>query len=512
MTDRACPKCGGANLFRHGKADSSVRQRWKCRDCGHRTTNPVAPSSPAVEFQTALPAGTRFVITSAQNATPVFKPFFDALKIYCKANKAALIVIPYRYKNPTSQWNENNESFEWWAPEVVPHLFDGRFLLNDNLSVMADVKVQPTAVSPLSGLDSMTGHRSGIVGHPRVELKTIATPSHKLPKIMATTGAVTKPNYTDSKAGKKGEFHHSYAATVVELDGKAFHMRQISACADGSFIDLAHEYTRTESRPAKPAEALVLGDVHVDFADPAVIAATFSGPRSIMAAVKPKRVVLHDLLDFYSRNHHHAKNPFVNIAKRSASMDVVEAEIKRACDFIDSNIPRDKKVVLVPSNHVEALTRWIADADWRQDPLNAETYLETALAVVRSIKMTPNGSSMIDPFHYWARKLLKNTARCVFLKRGEPYQIRAVEFAMHGDQGVNGSRGSRKGLSAIGVKSFIGHSHGPGITDGCYQVGTSSLLHLEYNAGPSNWLNTHGIQYANGKRTLVNIINGEFRA
>ncbi|MDP3327200.1 hypothetical protein [Parvibaculum sp.] len=490
----------------------SGRQRWQCYDCGHRTTNPTAPETPAVEFKSQLPDKKRFVITAAQNATPIFKPFLDALLRYCKVNDAALIVIPYRYKNPTSQWTANNEDHEWWDEAVVPYLYDGRFNLNDNLVVMADVKVQPTAVTPLSGLDSMTGHRSGIVGHPRLELKTVATPSHKLPKIMTTTGAVTKPNYTDSKAGKKGEFHHSYAAAVVEVKGKVFHLRQLCACADGSFIDLDREYTKDAVRKAAPAEALVMGDIHVDFVDPAVVKATFGGSKSLFATLRPKRVILHDLIDFYSRNHHHAKNPFVNIAKRASSMDIVSAEIERACRFIDDNIPPATKVVLVPSNHVEALTRWISDADWRLDPTNAETYLETALAVVRSIKMTPNGSSMIDPFHYWARKLLKHPRRCIYLKRGNPYSVRGVEFSMHGDQGTNGTRGSRKSLSTIGVKSFIAHGHGPGITDGCWQVGTSTFLKLEYTGGPSNWLQTHGAQYANGKRSLFNIIGGEYRA
>lgn len=509
--DRACPKCGGKRLKRDGRADSSARQRWTCTSCRHRTTNPTAPATHAVEFKSALPAKRRFVITSAQNATPVFKPFLAALQRYCAARDAALIVIPYRYKNPTSQWNENNESFEWWSPEVVPYLYDGRFNINAHLVVMADVKVQPTAVSPLSGLDSMTGSRSGIIGHPRVELKTVATPSHKLPKIMTTTGSLTQPNYTDTKTGKKGEFHHTYGATVVEVDGDTFHLRQIAACADGSFIDLDREYTATATRPAPPAEALVLGDVHVDFADPAVIAATLKGRGSLYSIVRPRRIVLHDLLDFYSRNHHHAKNPFVNIAKRSAGLDVVSAEIERACRFIDS-VPRDAEVVLVPSNHVDALARWIVDVDWRLDPLNAETYLETALAMVRSTKMTPNGSSTIDPFHHWARKMLKTASRCRFLRRDQSLEVKGVELNMHGDQGVNGARGSRKSFSLIGVKSIVGHSHAPGITDGAMQVGTSSRLRLEYNGGPSNWLNTHAIQYANGKRTLVNIINGGFRA
>ena len=48
--------------------------------------------------------------------------------------------------------------------------------------------------------------------------------------------------------------------------------------------------------------------------------------------------------------------------------------------------------------------------------------------------------------------------------------------------------------------------------DGVYQVGTSSRLKLEYNSGPSSWLHTHCCIYPNGKRTLITIIDGQWRA
>ena len=82
---------------------------------------------------------------------------------------------------------------------------------------------------------------------------------------------------------------------------------------------------------------------------------------------------------------------------------------------------------------------------------------------------------------------------------------------MHGDRGPNGARGSIKNLRRIGVKSIIGHSHSPGIDEGAYQNGTSTRLRLGYNVGPSSWLNAHTVVYANGKRSLINIIDGKWR-
>lgn len=109
--------------------------------------------------------------------------------------------------------------------------------------VLGDIKTQPTAVNPLSGFETITGSCSAIIGHPKLDLTTIATLQRKLPKILTTTGACTKADYSDTKAGVKGAHHHIYGAFVVEIDGDVFHMRQINAVENGSFIDLEHEYT-----------------------------------------------------------------------------------------------------------------------------------------------------------------------------------------------------------------------------------------------------------------------------
>jgi hypothetical protein len=82
---------------------------------------------------------------------------------------------------------------------------------------------------------------------------------------------------------------------------------------------------------------------------------------------------------------------------------------------------------------------------------------------------------------------------------------------MHGHYGPNGSRGNLKSFRRIGVKSVTAHEHSPGIDEGAYRVGTSTPLSRGYTHGPSNWLNTHALIYPNGKRTLINIIDGRWR-
>lgn len=514
---RQCPKCGSSTIIRNGRQvllrdgmAHSYKQRYLCKSCGHRPTLFVAEDS-LQDHVRAVPKSKIYVITAAQNATPVHQRFLDSLVQYCEHRNAKLVIVPFRYQNPTSVWSKENQKQDVWVPEVLPYLYDGRQTLNDNLVLLGDIKVIPTAVYPLTGFESITKGKSAILAHTKLQFRTVAAPQNKLPKILTTTGACTLKNYTDTKAGKKGEHHHIIGACVVEIQNKhIFHLRQINAQESGEFYDLEYKYTPDGWESYGGVEALVMGDTHVDFVDEDVIDGTLVAKDSIKAALKPKYLVWHDLLDFYSRSHHHTKRPFTRLAKSKTGRGDVQGEVKRACKFVDEYSDGCMNLI-VPSNHNDHFTRWIEETDWRLDLDNAEFYLETALEMARNTTMTDHGANTIHPFSYWADKLLDSRENTILLDRDESFHIADIELGMHGDVGPNGSRGSIRNLSIIGVKSIIGHSHSPGIQAGCYQVGTSSKLRLEYNRGASSWLNTHCVIYPNGKRTLVTVVEGSWR-
>jgi len=500
-----CPKCYHTPLGASGTAGSG-NPRYRCSACGYRTTQPLKalPEDSGPVSNVNLKAK-RLVITSAQNATPIHKKFLATLRVYCEHNDAELVVLPYRYRNPTSIWSSRQENEEWWDSNIVPYLCNERKDLNQNLMLLGDLNITPTAARPLSSLDGLTGARSGIVGFPKIELKTVATPSHRLPKLMMSTGAVTRKNYTDSKAGKKGEFHHTFGALTVEIkNSKIFHVRQLVATKAGHFMDLDKSYTDKGVSDIR-ISGLVMGDTHVDSVCPKVHKATF-GPGGILDVLRPKHLYWNDLLDWYCKNRHHEGNPFKDVAKYYSGRDDVFGEVDRACQYLSDHTPRGVTSYVVPSNHNDGAYKWLCRADWRDDPQNAEAYLELALATVRAHK---NGEDYLDPFTYWAERRVKKKG-IKYPRRNDPLSLHGIEV-LHGDIGSNGARGSIGNLSKIGVKSFIAHSHTPGIQDGCWQVGTSTVLNLEYNNGPSSWLNTHGIIYPNGKRALLNIIDGSWR-
>ncbi len=515
MAELYCPVCGSGSMQRKGYrqiAGENV-QNYICKDCKKQTCYPDEEEAPPpTEFQTELPKSEVYFITAAQNSTPVFKKNLQAAENFCKENGAKLIVIPFRYKNPTSVWTRQQENQERWDDLLEDYLYWTRSPINSNLMLLGDIRVQATGQQPLSGFESITKHCSGIIGHPKRQFKCIPTPSSKEPKIMCTTGAVTHPNYTDTKAGAQGEFHHIFGGLVVEVqDNKVFHMRQVHALRkDGSFIHLDKKYSHKGVTKAPRPLGLVMGDTHVDYVDPDVVCATFTNEDSIVNTLRPRALYWNDLLDFYAQNHHHRGNPFVNLAKHRSGRNNVREEVERACAFVDHHSPAYCTNYLLPGNHPDALMRWVKEADWKGDPENAEFYLETALALVRSTRATDTGSHTDDPFNYWAKQLIQCADRTEFPSRNEAVHVGGMEV-FHGDHGPNGARGSINGFKRIGTRSIIAHLHTPGIEEGCTQVGTSTRKGLEYVSGPSSWMHSHALINGDSTVTLLNIIRGDWK-
>jgi len=176
-----------------------------------------------------------YIITAALNSTPIHKPFWDNLLAYARFKNAEIHVIASRYQNPTSVFSESRADV--WCAEVLPYLDANRHNLFDGIQLMSDVKIQPTAVTPLSGLNGLSASESCIFGHPRVHMQFMPVPKGHKPKIMLTTGACTLPNYTDSKTGKKGDFHHTYGFVIV-TEGD---MHYVTACIMATLLIMIRE-------------------------------------------------------------------------------------------------------------------------------------------------------------------------------------------------------------------------------------------------------------------------------
>lgn len=488
-------------LLKNGKS-----YRGYCHRC--RTGKPSLAAKDPILRQD-LEGSRRLIITSAQNATPVHEAFFKTLQVAAQHLKAELVIIPLRYKNPTSQWTQRNQDHEWWAEEVIPYLHNQRKKLNDNLVLLGDIKTIPTASSPLTGFEGITGKESCILGHTKMQFKTVPVPTSGFPKILTTTGSCTKTNYTDSKSGKLGKFHHFLGAIIVEIqNSKIFHIRQLNADKqDGSFIDLDKRYTEKGVSSAPPALGLIMGDTHARWIDPRVEEATF-GTGGMVETLNPETLVWHDLCDNYAANPHHIGNPFFGQAKLKGKIGDMRKEVEHAIEFARVR-SQGRKGVIVASNHDDFLARAVVRSlhNGFHDPLNLKFLLETALVMAESVQVTGGGAKYTDAFQHWVRKLAPELHAA---ELDESVKVGDIECGMHGHIGPGGAQGSLKNLSRVGGRVIIGHGHGPGVEEGGYQVGKSTGRQ-EYEHGPDRTLQTHCVVYANGKRSLLNIIFGDWR-
>lgn len=443
----------------------------------------------------------RFLITWAQNDTPVHEAFISNLEAYAEEINASIHVIAGRYKNPTSVFTDKN--YETWSDRILDYLDANRHEIHKHMWIMSDVKIQPTAVDPMTGLQGMSGINSCIFGSPKVHLETIPVLEGNLPKMMMTTGACTLKNYTDSKSGKKGEFHHTLGFVIVEIkNSEVFFARQVTATDDGNFYDLNYrvaynpDLDKSEVTNHNSIAAAILGDLHYGQHDERVISQTLR----LFKHLKPDHVVLHDVFDGLSINHHESKDPFIQYQREMDGSNRLRWEIDAMLAGLEDF--KDYDVTIVRSNHDDFLDRWLKGTDWRKATTlkNSLEYMEFAALLLRG--QAPNG---VIPY-----LINQKFPQFRTLGRSDSFVVKGWELGQHGDIGSNGSRGSLLQFRKLNTKVVVGHYHSPGRKDGALAVGTSTLLRVNYNVGPSGWLQSHVIIQNDGKAQHINFIKGEF--
>lgn len=445
-----------------------------------------------------------FIITSAVNNCRVDPGFLAALERWREERHGVLVVNPIRYKNPTHR--EDVDPHEWWDEALFPYMLESELRPHPYLSIMP-TKVQATASNPLPPrMSGRTQSRSAVFGHPQLCMRTVPTPHETLPKILYTSGAVTRKSYSDTLAGDLADFHHTHAAVIAEIRGDRFHLREVTW--DGEkFVDIDTAYYADHTAEAVRAVALVMGDIHSgsNRIDPQVMEATF-GANGLYETTDPQYLVIHDLADNLAVNPHEMNKQLSRAAlARLAGGLNVDSELRRVADWL--NVLPDADVLVIPSNHDEFLMRWLEAGERGVLPENRRFYHWLSYRMLEAHEL--DGEFPLAIEMALAGKITHESVR--FLKIDESFRVKGVELGMHGHLGPNGSRGSLHNLSHVGTRFIMGHVHSPGIWQGGYAVGTSSLYRMGYNIGPSSWLHTHALLHENGRRQLIHIIGEFFR-
>ena len=516
-----CPHCNSSRTKSKGIRSTGTvkRRRYRCNDCHkHFSVDidfvrksedfKVKLISDSIEFDEAFPGYDGFVVTSCLNDTETNEPFFRSLVNYTRQKNLKLFIILNKYLNPSAMTMDTTPK---WSPLVKEYALETTVRWKDRLKVIGDCNIQATASHPLTGIDRLSEGITTIVGHPVLQMKTLPVNRWKDPVILHSTGSISSKNqYSATKAGYQASFHHCFAALVVEFDvGKSgkeiFHIRQLLADATGGFHDLDQYWTPTTHKKTS-VSAVVCGDEHVIEGDKSAYEATFYADDSIAKTLKPEFLIRHDVLDAYSVSKWHDNDFFTRFKKNFVHKQCLESELRETIKHLEDSTPKSTTSLIVGSNHHDHVDQWLNNGSVKHDYVNSILYHNLMWRKLTDIKVGNQRSA----FRIFMEDIYKVAPNVRFIEDG--FTLHGILLSCHGHKGPSGARGSVQNLAKIGEKIVIGHSHAPHILGGAWQTGTLSSLDLEYAMGsPSGWMHTNCIIHKNGKRQLVNIIDGKWK-
>lgn len=477
----------------------------------------------------ALPAEgeiKRYLFTSAQNGTKLPKSLWQNIKVLAEHYDAQIHVARFTYiKSGLGARGDKARVLKkerlyggvdlWWDKELEPYFSDERLEVAPGLVWCGEMNILPTAVNPLSGLQVYTGRKSGIFPHVKIAMESIPSMRDDPTKFNYTTGAITMRNYIQRKAGLKAEFHHCYGALLVEVDSDGdWFCRQINADSTGTIYDLDVRVKNGEVTTDNRLEAITWGDVHVAQIDTSIEKLAWD-KGGILDTLRPKEQHFHDVLDFRGRSHHELKNPYAMFKHHISGDENVRDEVFNVGSFFINSYRPWCKGVVMDSNHHTHLGRWLQEQNGLKDPVNAEYWIAMQARVYALLR---KGA----PINYLKEALklasLADIDRlALFMNEDDSYIIcpdasGGIECNIHGHNGVSGSRGTPNQFAKMGRKANTAHTHKAGILDGVYTNGTCAILNPDYVRGPGAWSHTLTATYRNGKRALITMYNGKWRA
>lgn len=467
----------------------------------------------------------RYILTSAQNNTHVHERAWNNLLALAEFYKAEILVGTFSYdqnhygplstKRGTSKAGTAEQRKLWYDPKLEPYFCDTRKELGKGLVWCGEYNALPTNVNPLAGLESYTQRQSAIFPHAKMAMRSIPTMQGEGTKLNYTTGTVTKRNYIQKREGVIAEHHHVYGGLLVEVntDGNWW-VRQLNAESDGTIQDLHVVVKDGQVSEDGKVEAITWGDLHATWIEPELVPIA----QGMLEDLKPRYQFFHDVLKGWTINRHviNKNEPHYKFHAWLLGYHRFYAELDDTIKVLNQYDRPWCQSVVVDSNHDDPwIQNWLKNYDYRQDPPNAELFLEAQKFMYDQLrkgngKTLPRDVNMLE----WCLRHQGYKSPTRFLIADESFTIcnRKIECGMHGHLGPNGRFGSPENLSKMGRKSNTAHTHSAGIYNGLYVAGTSSKMRWTYNRGPNSWSHSHIVTYPSGKRTIITMYAGKWRA
>lgn len=449
-----------------------------------------------------LPKG-KYLLSAVQNNTHINEVFLNSMLTFCRHNEALLLVARLTY-NKNGYQRDINDTELWYDKAVKPYIVQGHIDLQ-GVHFLADSNVIPTAKNPLTGFDSATGAGiHTIIPHTKRALAMVAALKNSPTKIIASTGAISKINYIMRKAGAVAALEHNIGAIFVDTTGDIPVIRHIELMPD---YDYFHDFDKTYypcgrvESSVNNVTALQPGDIHAE----KMTALNADNILNLADILKPEYLILHDLLDFSTRNHHNIKDCTFNHLQQVCN-NTVSNDLQLMADFVDDMLQNtDSKVCIIESNHDLALMTWLKNSDFKLDPENAIVYLRCMLALYKYQAETGlNDFNMLQyAYENIALGEYSDSDRIHFNRVDESLILAGVEMGCHGHNGANGSKGSPMQFRKLGIPLNTGHTHSPSIHGKVFTAGVSASLEMGYNVGASSWAIAHIVTFSNGQRQIL---------
>jgi hypothetical protein len=381
-----------------------------------------------------------------------------------------------------------------WPVEIYKYICNTDISLNESIIVRGGdaSRIPYTSVSPLNGLDNNGRIQSEIYGHQQVALKFVPTAYEFLPKMLHTTGTISKQNYGMSRQATKASRHHSISALFVEVEGDKFWVTQIHFDGTGAYL-FDKYYTPDTITKIDGVAGLMYGDIHVRFLDKNI----HEKMRYLADVFNPRYQIFNDVHDHHIGSHHHKDDVLFHLWKNTDCEFSIRDELMLSVDFL-----KDKKnAVVIRSNHHEHLDQWFNRFNPKNDVVNLDLYFELGEMARGDFLVGGDGHL----YRLFLQKYCSN--ELTFVDYNDYFSVAGIDCSQHGHRGGRGARGSLKSFARTGHKVMCGHDHAGGIEKGCYQVGAMSTP--PYVKGYDSTMKTNGIIYDNGKCCLHSIVKGE---
>lgn len=487
-------------------------------------------------FKKELPAEgevKRYVLTSAQNNTYIHEGVWKNLKAIATHYGAEIIVGTFTYNQNhfghLSVKRHKAKGYQysmWYDPQITPFIQDERIQLANGLVWCGEYNALPTNHNPLASLESYTGRKSAIFPHAKLAMRSVPAFQGEAVKLNFTTGTVTLRNYIQKREGNIAEFHHVYGGLLVEVDSKGhWWVRQLNhdegtnTMQDLRVVAKDGEIISTDT----DAESITWGDIHGTMSDDKVVSLS----QEMLDYLRPNTQFLHDILEGAAINRHILKigaqnAPHYAFYRWLRGLHRVDEEFRRSAEIIKQYFRPWCKAYAPDANHdAWWLHSWLNRYDYRVDPANSEFFLDLQKYMYGELRAGQGNETReqlmprdVNMMQYALGKFGITEDDLDVLLDDESKKIcdGKIECAMHGHLGANGTFASPEQLSKMARKANIGHTHSAGIWNGLYVAGTSSKLKWSYNNGPSSWTHSHVITYPNGKRAIVTMFDGKWRA